>query len=292
MKKTMITVCLLLLAGCAARPEVRLTSEPSIERAFDLLARTSEGRPLLKFLLKNPARFEYSNTAGVCHRLDLKRRAIYLPPAYKGSDLVLALAAARAGYIYRMYAQTGLEEPISEEEELSALFQARMALELGVTEADFAHAGQAAEMKADVCTYVLESSRYAMAQARSEALGSDPECGRPLETLENQRVWLEKTRQAINDETFYQLLYERDLARVRKGAITMNEAMKNDAVVRAMPVYEVYRYQRTFYDKQTDVFSGFEKAYAAEVKRDALWRAGHARDIDAAREEFSGCGLK
>lgn len=292
MKKLTIAACLALLAGCAAHREVRLTSEPSIERAFDLIGKTPDGRSLLKFLAKGGARLEYSNTAGLCHRLDLKRRTIYLPPDYKGSDLMLALAAARAGYIYRLYAETGLEEPISEEEELAALFQARMGLELGVTEADFDRARGAGGIKTDLCSYVLEGQRDAMRQARKEALSSDPECGRPLETLESQRVWLEKTRQAINDETFYQLLYERDLARVRKGAITMNDAMKNDAVVRAMPVYEVYRYQRTFYDKQSDMFSGFEKAYAREVKRDGEWRESHRQYLDAARDEFSACGLK
>lgn len=292
MKNTAIfTASLLLLSGCAAHREARLTSEPSIERAFDLVGRTKDGRALLKFLQKNPVSFEYANTAGLCHKLDLKKRTILLPTEYRGSDLVLALAAARAAHIYRLYVRTGLDEVISEEEELGALFQARLGLELGVTEADFAKAPDAAALKTAFCTYVLENSRYAMTQARREALASDPDCRRPLETLENQRVWLDKTRKAINDESFYQLLYERDLVRVRKGAITQADAMKNDALVRALPAYEVYRYQRTFYDKQTDIFSRFEKAYAGEVRSDAAWREANKERLDEARSEFSGCDL-
>lgn len=291
-KRLLLLTPLLLLACCAGRrPEIRLTSEPSIERALDLLAATREGRPLVKFLYKNPVRFEYSNTAGMCAKYSLKNHKIFLPADYRDADQVVALALARAGYIYRLYTETGLEEIISEEEELAALYQARVALEINLVNADFAKTKSAAEMKNDFCTYVLESSRYAMAQARKEALTPNTDCQRPLETLENQRVWLEKTRQAINDENFYQLMYERDLQRVKKGSMPYSEAMKNDALVRGLPTYDVYRYERTFYDRQSDIFGLVEKIYAREVRQDAAWREANKGLIDAAREEFSACGL-
>ena len=70
-----------------------------------------------------------------------------------------------------------------------------------------------------------------------------------------------------------------------------NEAMKNDAVIRGLPTYDVYRYQRTFYDRQSDLFENLEKAYAREVRLDADWRAANQGAIAAAREEFSACGL-
>lgn len=290
-KRLFLLTPLLFLGACASRPEIRLTSEPSMERALDILASTRQGKPLVKFLYKHPVRFEYSNTAGLCAKFSLKNHKIFLPVDYRGSDQVLALALARAGYIYRIYTETGMEEIISEEEELAALYQARVALEIGLVNADFAKTRSAAEIKNDFCTYVLESSRYAMAQARKEALTPDTDCQRPLETLENQRVWLEKTRQAINDENFYQLLYERDLQRVRKGSMPYNEAMKNDAVIRGLPTYDVYRYQRTFYDRQSDLFEKLEKAYAREIRLDAAWRAANQGAIAAARQEFSACGL-
>jgi hypothetical protein len=290
-KRLLLLTPLLFLGSCASRPEIRLTSEPSLERALDILASTPQGRPLVKFLYKNPVRFQYSNTAGLCVKFSLKTGKIFLPEDYRGSDKVLALALARAGYIYRMYTETGLQEIISEEEELAALYQARIALEINLLNADFSKDKSAAEIKNDFCTYVLESSRYAMAQARKEALTPNTDCQRPLETLENQRVWLEKTRQAINDENFYQLLYERDLQRVKKGSMPYSEAMKNDAVIRALPTYDVYRYQRTFYDDQNGLFEKLEKAYAREVRLDAAWRADNEAAIAAARDEFSACGL-
>lgn len=291
-KRPLFLIPLLLLAACAGRrPQIRLSSEPSMERALDILAATPQGKPLVKFLYKNPVRFEFSNTAGLCAKFAFKKHKIFLPVDYRGSDQILALAIARAAYIYRIYTETGLEEIISEEEELAALYQARVALEINLTNADFAKAKNAAEIKNDFCTYVLESSRYAMAQARKEVLTPDTNCQRPLETLENQRVWLEKTRQAINDENFYQLLYDRDLQRVKKGSMPYSEAMKNDAVIRGLPTYDVYRYQRTFYDRQSDLFSNFEKAYAREVRNDTAWRAANQGIIDIARDEFSACGL-
>ncbi len=280
------------LAGCAGnRREARLTSEPSIERAMDIIGSTPQGATLLKFLYKNPVRFEYSNTPGLCSKFSFQTGEIFIPPDYKESDLVLALTIARAAHIHRLRTLSGLDEIISEEEELGALFQARLAVEAGLVNADFNKTAVSAGLKTDLCTYVLEGSAYAVEQARKKALSPDADCRRPLDALENQRVWLKKTRQAINDETFYQLLYERDMALVRKGAMSMNEAMKNDAALRAMPSYEIYRFQRTFYDKQSDIFTRFAIGYSREIREDAAWRAAHQPDIDRAREEFSACNL-
>jgi hypothetical protein len=184
-----------------------------------------------------------------------------------------------------------MPEEISEQEELSALIQGRLAVELKVPSADFDKTKSTAGMKADICAYLLGGSRYAMAQARKEALASDKDCGRPLETLEGQRTWLEKIRQSINDETFYQLIYERDLLRVHKGSMTMAEAMKNDATLRGLPTYEVYRYQRTFYDRQSDIFARISAIHDRDVRNEEEWRKEKAAEIDQEREEFSACAL-
>lgn len=294
MKKHLLLLFpLLLLAACAGSREARLTSEPSIERALDIIGSTKQGTELIKFLNKNPVRFEYSNSAGLCHKFSLEDKKVFMPLDYKESDLVLALTIARAAHIYRMYTLSGLDEIISEEEELATLFQARLAIEISLLNSDFGkETAYMTETKNDFCAYILESSRYAMEQTRKKALAPDPDCQRPLDTLRNQQVWLEKMRKAINDETFYQLLYERDLSRVKKGALSANEAMKNDAAVRALPTYEVYRFQRTFYDEQTDIFSRFEKVYSAEIREDAAWRSAHKLDIDKARDEFSDCNMR
>lgn len=293
MKKLLLLAPLLLAAACSwNRREPVLTSEPSIERAFDLLSTAREGRPLVKFLRKRPVRFEYSNTPGLCHKFSLRTGKIFLPPEYKASDKVLALAVARAARIYQLYSRTGLEEVISEEEEISALLQARLAVELRLAPEDFARVKAAGDpVKTSFCSYILGGTRYAMEQARKQALGADSDCQRPLDTLQNQRVWLEKIRKAVNENNFYQLLHDRDQLRVKRGVLTMSEAMKNDARVRALPAYEVYRYQRTFYDKQSDIVDKLEKARAAELREDAGWRAARQAELEQIREEFSDCDL-
>ncbi len=288
----LLSLCL-LLSGCffAKKPEIILTSEPSIDRAFDILSDIPEGRQLLRFLNKNPIRFEYANTPGVCHKFSLKTGKIYLPKEYKNSDALLALALARAAYIYRLYVMSGLEGLISEEEELGALYQARIGLETGLTNKDFERNRFAGELRSDFCTYIMEGSKSAALSARTAALSSQPDCQRPLDTLQAQRVWLEKTRDAINDDTFFQLLYDRDLQKVHKGVMTDSEAMKNDAAIRAMPMYEIYRYQRSFYDKQSDIFGRIEKLYRDELKNDEAWRLANHPAIENARKEFSACNL-
>ena len=288
----LLSLCL-VLSGCFfnKKPEVILTSEPSIERAFDILSELPDGKPLLRFLYKNPVRFEYANTPGVCHKFSLKTGKIYLPKEYKNSDALLALALARAAYIYRLYVMSGLEGLISEEEELGALYQARIGLETGLTNKDFERNRFAGELRSDFCTYIMEGSKSAALSARTAALSSQPDCQRPLDTLQAQRVWLEKTRDAINDDTFFQLLYDRDLQKVHKGVMTDSEAMKNDAAIRAMPMYEIYRYQRSFYDKQSDIFGRIEKLYRDELKNDEAWRLANHPAIENARKEFSACNL-
>lgn len=290
-KQLLLLPALWLMAACAGgRNGILLTREPSIKRAIEILEGTREGAPLVKFLHAHPVRLEYSEAPGLCHKFSLRTGRIFLPAGYKSSDKMLALALARAVNVYRLYADAGLDEVVSEEEELSALLVARLALELNLLNEDFNKPG-AESFKASFCSYLLNGSGYAMEQARRQALSTDPDCQRPLDTLENQRAWLEKIRKSIDGDTFYQLLYERDQRRVKRGAITMSQAIKNDADARALPSYEISRYQRTFYSRQSDMVGRFERLRARELEEDADWRRARQADLDQTREEFSACRL-
>jgi len=286
-------ILLLPLAGCvtAGKEKPKLTSEPSIERALDVLAGAAASEPLTGFLYRNPVRFEYSSTAGACHKFSLKNGLIFLPREFKDSDNLLALSLARAAYIYRLYVMTGMEEILAEEEETAALFQARIGLAIKLKNSDFERAKAAEELRSDFCTYIMEGSPAAVLSARTAALSTRPECQRPLETLQSQRIWLDETRAAINDESFFQLMKDRDLVKVRKGALTMNAAMKNDADLRALPTDAIYRYQRSFYDRQNGMFSLVSKLYRKALEDDAAWRAANQELIEQARREFSACNL-
>jgi hypothetical protein len=282
---------LLAASACLPKTAARLTSEPSIERALDVLNSAPEGKSLIRFLQRNPVRFEYSNTPGLCHKFALKSGNIFLPMEFKNSDAFLALALARAAYIYRLYVLSGMDEIVSEEEEVAALFQARLALSLNLTDKDFEQNRYAKQLRAEFCNYIMAGSVSAAMLARTAALSPDPDCQRPLETVQTQRAWLDKTKEAINEESFYTLMYERDMHLVRKGAMTVNTAMKRDADLRALPQYDIYRYQRTFYDKQSGVFLRLEKLYRDALKEDTEWRNSFQADLHRAREDFSACNL-
>ncbi|OGS52595.1 MAG: hypothetical protein A3J79_05760 [Elusimicrobia bacterium RIFOXYB2_FULL_62_6] len=282
---------LLAFCACLPRTAAKLTSEPSIERALDVLNATQEGKSLLHFLQRHPVRFEYSNTPGLCHKFSLKTGDIFLPMEFKNSDAFLALTLARAAYIYRLYVLSGMNEIVSEEEEVAALFQARLGMAINLADRDFEQNKYARQLRSEFCTYIMEGSVSATLLARTAVLSVDPDCQRPLETMQTQRAWLDKTKEAIDNENFFTLMYERDLHLVKKGAMTVNMAMKRDADLRALPRYEIYRYQRTFYDKQSAVFTKLDKLYRSALKEDADWRNSFQADLYRAREEFSACNL-
>lgn len=282
---------LLAAAACLPKASVKFTSEPSIERALDVLNSTPEGKSLLRFLQRHPVRFEYANTPGLCHKFSLKTGDIFLPMEFKNSDAFLALVLARAAYIYRLYSLSGMDEIVSEEEEVAALFQARLGLAINLTDKDFEQNKYASQLRSEFCTYIMEGSVSATLLARTAALAPDADCQRPLETMQTQRAWLDKTKEAIEGESFFTLMYERDLHLVKKGAMTITMAMKRDADLRALPRYEIYRHQRSFYDKQSAVFGRLEKLYQTALREDAAWRVSFQADLYKAREEFSACNL-
>jgi len=290
-----ILVCAVTLfcAGCSSvgKPATELTREPSIERALDILEAAPASRPLVRFLNEHPVRLEYSRTPGVCNKYSLKTGAIFLPRELRNSDALLALALARAVYIHRLHILSGLEDVISEEEEIAALFQARIGLALKLKEEDFKHNRFAKELRSDFCTYIMDGSDAAVLSARTIALSSQTVCRRPLEMMQTRRARLEETIAAVDNGSFLQLMKTRDLEKVRKGALTMNDAMKNDADLRSLPPDELYRNQHTFYVAQKDILFRLDRLYREALKDDELWRQANESLIGDVRQEFSACGL-
>ena len=283
---------MLCCSGCFAgrSSPVMLTREPSIERALDILRTLPDAAPLIRFLRSNPARFSYYGDQGPCVRFSLKTGEIFLPRDIKGHDALTAAVLARAVYIYRLSVTSGLEEIVSEEEEIAALFQARIALSLGLQEEDFRKKKAAEPFRAELCAYLMEGPAAAMLSARAAALSSRPECRRPLDTMRDRRAWLDEVLSVIDDSAaFFRLVKERDLEKVRKGTLTRNEAAKNEAELRALPTYELYRQQRRLYEAQTRTFRTLERLYRASIRNDKSWRELNGRLIGAARTHFSAC---
>lgn len=264
-----------------------MTAEPSIERALDIISHTAEGRILIASVSKFPPRLEYSNTPENCHKFLANSRIIYLPRDLKKSDTMLALKIAKVLYIYDMSVKTGLEQIISEEEELATLLQARMAADLSFIPEDF-EGDFAKNTLNEFCAYVMEGSHRAMETARNTALSDEPACLRPLETMNSVKGWLDKTKEAMTDESkFFQLLYERDLRKVERGILSRADAIKNEARIKALPRYDIYRFQREFYEIQTDVLAKIQKTYMEELEKDRKWRLARQSDVERLQLDFS-----
>jgi len=290
-----LLAAVLALGACSGnrRPAPQLTTEPAIERALDVLSAAAEGKKLIAFLEKNPVSFEFANVEAPCPRYEFGRRTIYLRRGFKGSDTMLALALARAAQVYRFYRLTSLDELTAEQEELAAVFQARIGLQINLVNADFGIADAGVEeIKSSFCSYLHEGRSHTMRKARDAAFTPEAWCGRPFETLGTLRLWLDRTRQAVKDENLFALLNERDLQRVRRGQITMSDAMRNDARFRGMPLYEISRFQRMFYDTETEKMSRADRLYRRLLEEDSRWREDHAEDIVHAREAFAACGMR
>ncbi|MBP5286616.1 MAG: hypothetical protein J6Z08_01805 [Elusimicrobiales bacterium] len=296
MKKNLfLLLCFSFLACACSSPLAYLTSEPSIERSLDVIESTKDGKALVKFLEKNPVQIEYAETAGICHHFSLKNekhRMIFVPEEYRRSDKLLAMAVLRAAHIYRYYMQTGLDEIIAEEEELAMLRQMHLGVELGVVKEEFDLVPEAYEMKREFCAYLLEDSREALAQTRHIVQTAMPACQRPLENIVKQEIWLDSMIKSINDDTFHQVLANRDRRRVNQGLITDSQAAENSAKLRALPSYELTRYERTFYDDKKANFRAFNEMYAAEIASDSSFRRANAERIFLMATDFAECDIE
>jgi hypothetical protein len=180
-----------------------------------------------------------------------------------------------------------------EYEELAALFQARIGLQISLVNSDFEsqEAGVPA-IKSAFCSYLHEGQIYSMRQARTAAISDEPWCGRPFITLNGLADWIQETRIAVEEGTLFNLLYERDMLRVKKGQITVAQAMRNDANFRSMPLFDITRSQRIFFDSQKLIMKNSLRLYKERLAEDTAWRNKHAEDIMRAREAFSTCGMQ
>ncbi len=284
-----------MLCACGCLPHrrtARLTAEPSIERALDLLGTVREAAPTLRALRRNPVLFDYYDAPAGCGSFPAGPGRIHLPRGLKDNDALLAAALAKAAYIHRMNVGLGTEENVSEQEEAAVLFQARVLLEIGLKSDDFRKTADAKAIGSDLCTYVMQGAEAAVRDARAAALSVQPECRRPMDTLRKMRERLSETHEAMDDSAaFFRLLKDRDLDKVRKGTLTMAEAVKNDAEIRALPTYELYRKQRELYDIQTTAFDRLTRFCRSAMKEDAAWRKSNQSLIDAARKDLSDCDL-
>lgn len=278
-----------VFSGCVAgRKNFVFTSEPSIERGMDILLETEEGREIYDFARENPMRVEYSNTAGLCNNYDLSEGTVYLPRPYRDDDFILALALAKGVFVYRMHRLSKFDDILAEMEEAAALFAARIALKLNMVPGDYSR-DYAKPLKEELCVYITRAGDALRQSVRRRVLSQNADCGYPLETLKSQLMWLDKVRDAAGTSDLFQILNEKNMRKVARGSMTMTEAMNRDAAVRGLPTYDLYRYQRTFYETNYEIISSLSRAIESEIARDRRWREKNGPLLERVMMEFPSC---
>ena len=300
-KKRFLYFCGPLLAfalfsnfSCSGKKAVKeITLEPSIERVLEEFETSPEYSYLVKFIKKRRARLEFDENPSMnCVRYDYANGRITIPRKYKESDLFLTLETLKALYIWKTHITFGLEEFLAEEEVLATAQQMHYILALRSDAGNKIFEDEKfirEKLKKEFCSYTILNTQMMsnLIRLRTSVINND--CGLPLETVMTQRSWAYKIKEAMQNEKFFDLMYEKDLLKVRRGLLTMADATRNNAMLRSKPLYEIYRDQRSYYDVSLDKIDKFEKFYKKELEKDKEWRLAHKDEIENARYEFTSC---
>jgi len=268
----------LLACGCVFAPHKSASFDPSIERALELLSKTASGKPLLRYAERRPIEIRYSpRLKEPWPKFDPQGNALLLPDNARGSDYVVALLLARGLASYKIYAERNLADMLIEVEELAALEQAHAATELEIHDEAEVEASPGGKYALDeLCAYLSEGRGKLLEMTGRNALDSYPEYGRPLETLDGARAWLKKTHQALEDGTLPQLLYQHDLARVKRGTLTQSEASENLLQMRTTNSDGIWRGQREYYFNANKILSNMALFKERALLADDEWRKKNA----------------
>lgn len=270
-----------------------ITLEPSIERILEEFEASKEYAPLVKFIKKHRARIEFEeNSPGNCVKYDFSRGRITIPRKYRESELFLKLETLKALYIWKMHLTYKLEEYLEEEEVLASLQQMHYILGSvdNLTNKTFESDKRIKQkFTKEFCAYAILNTQMMVNIVNLRCQVMDTECGFPLETVATQRAWSQKVKESMQNEKFFDLMYEKDLLKVKRGLMKMAEATRNNAMLRSKPLYEIYRDQRSYYDISLDKLDKFEKFFKSEMENDKAWRQKHFEEIENARYEFPSC---
>jgi len=292
MKNIAAVIFALLFSGCAySLKSPAISSEPSLERAVEILEANKESAAVINFIEKKGVRFEYSNLAGYCDTYNLKHKVIFIPEEYRASDKLLALAVAKAAMVYYIYSKTDINEILTEEDEAGALFQFRIAALLGLKESDFVTPASE-KTKCEYSAYLVEGTKYALNRVRAGAAERNVACQRPYNSIAKEKSRLGRLRAESGKNTFYELLFDRNKERAMQGIITFPDMMKQDSQIRSVPHIELARYSDAFFNEADKSFSAIQKEYSKLLKKDAEMRDRDAARILRLRDDFLDCYSK
>ncbi|MFA5162225.1 MAG: hypothetical protein WC421_08255 [Elusimicrobiales bacterium] len=295
-----------LLCGCAALQEEyspdeatpapredanpALHYEPSLERGLESLELLGEGRELVARLKENPIKIQYAPLTGPWPRYLRADRTLLIPEKERRHRQTLPLLLARGLALSQMYDRIQVADDLAEFEVLAAMAQARVASQASMYDEDkIASTPSGQETIKEICVYAIEGPDRFAEMIRRDCLLPNLEYDRPTETFESSLHWVQRMQQGLSDNSFYQLLYKRDLDRVRRNAITRAEADENASKFRGQDADAIWREERKYMYRTRKNIDDAQIFYRQQMDYDALWRSQYADAIATRIKELKGC---
>lgn len=281
-----------LLCACSVNKYSRnnKTVEPAVNKAVEELSNYGPAKEYVAYFKKNPARINYRNDNYICSSYDFKNGIILIPRQLDSSQAAMKIEIMKSLYLWKIHNQYRLEEFMNEEAVMAEILALRYFFDLGLGNKDLTEDTILSKlMTKNVCIFISMSGKIFLNNAQNKYLSSLPACGWPLETLNKQKIWFGRLKNALQDGSFIRLIDEANLEKVKKHIMTAADAARESALLRSKTTYEIYRQYRGYSDISLEKLSKFEKEYLKTIENFMLWEKSYAEQIENARYDYLVC---
>lgn len=244
----------------------KLSEDKKITDVLGKLTGT-EVSSFINHLDKNPKQILFNPNKNInCIKIDDKR--IYIPAIYKESKLMTELYTVKALYLNYLNDKYKFEENFTELEQLLIYYQINFF---------FKYSYISSEIEKDklfinyfapyLCAYLI-SKETLDEMIIKKTQTHNRECSYPLENLDYFKKFYNSLKKSFNTygNDYFQLMYQREIDKVKRGLLTKEEAEKNYYYIVSDIQGNLYREKREYIQDHIYNFSKFEKLYRKQIK--------------------------
>lgn len=285
---------IVLLIGClfinsCSRLEIKDGTEKTILTTLNKIRKNNS--ELISYYKKNPVKIYYNSDRNLkCSLYDFKNSIIYIPLQFESSPLTLELELVKALNIWKMHNSYSLNDITLEELILGDMASLKYFISNNPVNDFFNDKILSNYIKNIFCNFILINFKTTLNLIHDKYIAINTKCLYPPDTINEQKIWLNKMQQAIADGTYIDFVYESDLEKVKKGFIRMQDANRNALILRSKNMYEIYREQRGYINMSLKNLDRFEKFYNKETENWLKWEKDNKKYIEKLKYEFTSCG--
>lgn len=268
-KKIFFLLPLLLIYACSINIK-KISDDADVQKAL-LNIKASDKEYLLSFLSNYPAVISYNPDRNVnCTKIIKRNRnLIMIPFKYADFSEMIEISLIKGLYIYNIMEKYNLNDFFYELEQLGSYVQMEYLLSHIPTENINNDKILKKEILPALCGYMTSSQEFDTIIYENISR-QDRSCGYPLErleTLKNYYTRLKASLSSIDSDEYFNLYYEKEMERVKRGEITREEAERNYYYILSEPQQSLYRMQRKETYENIYSLNRFESFYKKEIKR-------------------------